>query len=64
MDKPTREGGEAAIAWLKKSGQRPDLSVFWRNSSAPGSAERHLKLLNMLFQPTDSGGSDILPPNG
>lgn len=64
MNKPTREDGEAAIAWLRESGHRPDLSVFWRSSDAPGSAERHMRLLDMLFQPADGGSGDILPPNG
>jgi hypothetical protein len=34
----------------------PDLTVTWRESDAPGSMERHLKLLEMLFGPI--GGTD------
>lgn len=56
--------GDEAIAWLKESGKTPDLSVFWRSSDGPGAAERHLKLLNMLFQPVVTADSDILPPHG
>lgn len=59
-----RMTGDEAIAWLKESGKTPDLSVFWRTSDAPGAAERHLRMLNMLFQPTDATGGDILPPHG
>lgn len=35
--------------WLKESGRAPDLSVTWTATDAAGSAERHLKLMNMLF---------------
>ncbi len=42
---------DEAREWLKKSGAPPDLSVTWRVTDAPGSAERHLKLLKMLFEP-------------
>lgn len=59
-----RPTGDEAIAWLKESGQRPDLTVFWRASDAPGAAERHLRLLDMLFQPTGATDGDILPPHG
>lgn len=31
----------------------PDLSVTWKVTEAPGSAERHLKLLNLLFGPAE-----------
>lgn len=40
---------EEAREWLKESGKTPDLTVTWRESDAPGSAERHVKLLKMLF---------------
>lgn len=39
---------------VDQSGGTPDLSVTWRVSDAPGSAGRHLKLLEMLFGPTDA----------
>lgn len=48
-----RPTSEEAIAWLKESGQMPDLTVTWRVSDAPGSAERHVRLLKMLFEPQD-----------
>lgn len=44
---------EEARDWLKESGTMPDLTVTWRESDAPGSMERHLKLLKMLFDPED-----------
>jgi hypothetical protein len=59
-----RMTGDEAIAWLKESGRTPDLSVFWTASDAPGAAERHLKLLSMLFEPSGATDGDILPPHG
>ncbi len=44
---------DEARDWLKVSGLTPDLSVTWTVSDAPGSAERHLDLLKMLFGPTE-----------
>lgn len=44
---------EEARDWLKESGIVPDLSVTWVVTDKPGSAERHLKLLNVLFGPTE-----------
>jgi hypothetical protein len=44
---------DEAREWLKESGVTPDLSVTWRVTDAPGSAERHLKLLNLLFGSAD-----------
>lgn len=68
MSKNENAAGKAAIptsdearAWLKESGEMPDLSATWNTSDAPGSAERHLKLLKMLFEPAQSA---ILPPHG
>lgn len=40
---------DEARDWLKQSGVAPDLSVTWKVTDATGSAERHLKLMNMLF---------------
>jgi len=61
MDAPTPE---EALAWLKESGQAPDLTVTWRVTNEPGSAGRHLKLLKMLFEPEESEVGVILPPHG
>jgi hypothetical protein len=61
VSKPTPE---EARDWLKESGETPDLSVTWRVSDAPGSAERHLALLKMLFEPAEPAQGGIMPPNG
>lgn len=44
---------DEARDWLKESGVTPDLTVTWSACEAPGSAERHLRLLKMLFEPQD-----------
>lgn len=44
---------DEALAWLKQSGVTPDLSVTWKVTQEPGSAQRHLALLNMLFGPAE-----------
>jgi hypothetical protein len=48
---------DEAREWLKESGKMPDLSVTWQGTDEPGSAERHLRLLNMLFGPTDQSSA-------
>lgn len=44
---------DEAREWLKESGVTPDLTVTWTVTDAPGSAERHVKLLKMLFGSAD-----------
>lgn len=54
---------EADMARLSESGA-PDLRAYWRESDAPAGVRRHIRLLDMLFQPNTVSDGDILPPNG
>jgi hypothetical protein len=42
---------DEARAWLKEHGAAPDLTMTWTVTDRPGTADRHLRLLNMLFSP-------------
>jgi hypothetical protein len=44
---------DEAREWLKEHESELDLTVIWTETDAPGSAERHLKLLKMLFGPAE-----------
>lgn len=42
---------DEARDWLKAYGSAPDLTMTWNVTEQPGTADRHLRLLNMLFSP-------------
>lgn len=52
---------DEARDWLKEWGEMPDITLEIHPTMAPGSAERHLKMLKMLFEPSRGA---ILPPHG
>lgn len=42
---------DEARDWLKEHGQAPDLTMTWHVTEQAGTADRHLRLLHMLFSP-------------